>query len=62
MSISKVTIIDGCISCAVCQDVCPEVFEIKELAEVKPGADLNQFEAKIREAADSCPVSVIKVE
>ncbi|MFA6169655.1 MAG: ferredoxin [Candidatus Margulisiibacteriota bacterium] len=62
MTVSKVTILDGCISCALCEQICPEVFEIPETAKVKAGVDLNKFEDKIREAADSCPVSVIKVE
>lgn len=62
MAISKVTILDGCISCALCEQICPEVFEIPDIAKVKPGVDLNQFEEKIREAASSCPVTVIKVE
>ena len=29
---------------------------------VKPGVDYNKFEAKIREAAEACPVQVIKIE
>lgn len=62
MAVSKVTILDGCISCALCEQICPEVFEIPDIARVKSGVDLNQFEEKIREAADSCPVTVIKVE
>jgi ferredoxin len=38
------------------------VFEVHEVAEIKPGVDYNVYEAKIREAADSCPVTVITVE
>ncbi len=62
MSISKVTILDGCISCALCQEICPEVFEIPDTAVVKAGVDFNAYENKIRQAAADCPVSVIKVE
>lgn len=62
MAISKVTIDDGCISCGVCESVCPEVFKMEDVAKVLPGADLNANEAKIREAAAACPVTVIKVE
>lgn len=62
MAIKKVTILEGCISCALCQQICPEVFDIPDVAIVKPGVDLNQYEDKIKEAAASCPVSVIKVE
>ncbi len=61
MSISEVIIEDGCISCELCEQVCPEVFEVPEVAVVKPGVDLNAYEDKIREAAESCPVTVISV-
>jgi ferredoxin len=61
MSISEVVIEDGCISCELCEQVCPEVFEVSEVAVVKPGVDLNAYEDKIREAAESCPVTVISV-
>ena len=62
MSISEVIIEDGCISCELCEQICPEVFEIQEVATIRPGVDFNMYEAKIREAADSCPVDVITVE
>ena len=62
MAISNVIIEDGCTACALCEQICPEVFEMAEdTAEVKDGADFNEYEDKIKEAADSCPVSVIKV-
>lgn len=62
MAISKVTIEDGCISCGVCESVCPEVFKVEDVAIVLKDADLATNEDKIREAAGACPVSVIKVE
>ena len=61
MAISSVSIEDGCTACALCEQICPEVFEMNDVAKVKADADLNANEDKIREAADSCPVSVIKV-
>jgi len=61
MAISKVTIEDGCTACGLCEQICPDVFEVKDVAVVKAGADLAANEATIKEAADSCPVSVIKV-
>jgi len=62
MAISRVWIEDGCISCVLCVDTCPEVFEMDDVATVKAGADLAANEADIREAADACPSEVIKVE
>jgi ferredoxin len=62
MSISEIVIEDGCISCELCEQICPEVFEVEEIAVVKPNVEFNQFEDKIREAAASCPVSVISIE
>lgn len=61
MAISKVTIDDGCIVCSLCEQICPEVFEVTDTAKVKSGVDLNANEPKIKEAAESCPVAVIKV-
>lgn len=62
MAISSVIIEDGCTACALCEQICPEVFEMGEdTAKVKAGADFNANEDAVREAADSCPVSVIKV-
>ncbi len=62
MAISKVTIEEGCISCGVCETICPEVFKVDDVAIVMKDADLNANEAKIMEAAAACPVTVIKVE
>jgi len=54
---------DECISCGVCESMCPEVFRMADdgLSEVhqQPTPDL---EAATREAAESCPVSIIHVE
>ncbi|MBN2523427.1 MAG: ferredoxin [Bacteroidales bacterium] len=62
MAITKVWIEDGCTSCALCEDTCPEVFEMDDIAVVKPGVDYSQFEDGIKEAAESCPAEVIKYE
>jgi len=61
MAISSVTIEDGCTACALCEQICPEVFEMSgDVAKVKDGVDFNQFEDKIKECVDSCPATVIK--
>jgi ferredoxin len=62
MAISKVWIIDGCISCGVCVDTCPDVFELSDTAFVKTDVDYSAYEDKIKEAAVDCPVEVIKYE
>jgi ferredoxin len=61
MAISSVTIEDGCTSCGLCEQICPEVFEMPDVAKVKAGVDLNANEDKIRESAESCPAEVIKI-
>ncbi len=62
MSIKKVWIEDGCTSCGICETICPEVFELEDVAVVKEDANFSDFEDEIKEAADSCPVDVIKYE
>jgi ferredoxin len=69
MAIKRVWIEEGCISCNLCEDLCPEVFEVplgefcvvkeKAAALLKGDAALD---AKIQEAADSCPVEVIHID
>lgn len=61
MAIKKVWIEEGCTACGLCADVCPEVFEVDDEAIVKKDADLSK-EACIKEAAESCPVEIIKFE
>jgi ferredoxin len=61
-TISKVTILDGCISCGVCEAECPDVFEMQDVAVIKKGVDVVVFADQIRAAAEACPVQVIKVE
>lgn len=63
MAIVKVWIDDGeCTGCGICEDSCPEVFKLNDVAEVKQGADFNQFGEKIRQAAEDCPSEAIHFE
>jgi ferredoxin len=62
MAIKKVWIEEGCTACGLCQDTCPEVFIVEDQARVIEGVTYNNFEAQIKEAAESCPVEVIKYE
>lgn len=55
---------DGCISCELCADTCPEVFRMDEdgLAEAYVDEVPEEVEDTARDAAESCPVSVIHIE
>jgi ferredoxin len=60
MAITKVWIVLGCTSCGLCEDICPEVFKLKDEATIIEGVNYSEYEMKIKEAAESCPVEVIK--
>ncbi|MFP4061148.1 MAG: ferredoxin [Bacteroidota bacterium] len=62
MPISKVWIEDGCTACGLCEEICPEVFALEDLAVVRENVDYNDYEQEIIESAESCPVEVIKYE
>ncbi len=64
MTISRVWIEKGCIGCGLAEAICPEVFSIRDnsLNAVIESADLSRFEAKIKKAAEECPVEVIMFE
>ena len=67
MAIKRVWIEEGCISCGLAESICPEVFKVVDTNTVIAntvieGVDLSRFEDKIKEAAESCPVEVIKYE
>lgn len=60
MAIKKVWIEDGCTACGVCESICPEVFVVDDVATVIEGVNFEDYDAEIKDAADSCPVEVIK--
>ena len=62
MAITKVWIEEGCISCGMCEGICPAVFEMPDEAIVIIGADFTANEACIKEAEEECPVGIIKYE
>ena len=63
---------DKCIGCGACASVCPGIFEMSEkdgLATLKNSQEKNgAFELEIeepgctKEAADVCPIRIIKIE
>ena len=60
MSIKKVWVEEDCTACGLCEDICPEVFKLDDIATVIEGVNFEDYEEQIKEAADSCPVGVIK--
>jgi ferredoxin len=62
MAIKKVWMEEGCTSCGLCADVCPDVFEMQDIAVVKNDADYAANNEGIKDAADGCPVEIIKYE
>ena len=59
-NIAKVWIEPGCIVCDACEAIFPEVFEVTDsTCIIRPGAPLNDG-LKMQEAAEACPVEVIK--
>jgi ferredoxin len=58
--VSKVWIEPGCIVCNACEDIYKDVFEVKaDTCIIRPNAPLDDG-LRIREAAEACPVEVIK--
>ena len=61
MAISKVWIEEGCTICGICEEECPEVFELgDESAVVKNDVNRAEYEDCIISAVDSCPVQIIQ--
>ena len=56
---------ENCIGCGACEAVCSENFELKEINHAFKAFVKKSKIEKIscnKEAADSCPVDVIKIE
>ncbi len=67
MTVRRIWIEEGCISCNLCEDLCPEIFHVPlgEVCVVK-GDALTQATApkvaeQLEEARTQCPVEVIQV-
>jgi ferredoxin len=66
--VSKVWIAPGCIVCNACEDIYPEVFDVQAATcVIRPpamtaGSELLKFGLRIQEAAEACPVEVIKFD
>jgi ferredoxin len=52
---------EKCIGCGICQNLCPEVFEIIEgKSQIKEEADLEKNKECIKQAIRSCPMEAIE--
>jgi len=60
MAIKKVWVEEDCTACGLCEDICPEVFKLEDIATVIEDVNYADYEEGIKEAAESCPVEVIK--
>jgi ferredoxin len=61
--IKRVWIDEGCTACELCVDLCPAVFEVPgDTAVVRKDVNYDDYEDCIIEAAESCPVEVIRYE
>ena len=51
---------DLCTGCGLCEDTCPEVFEMKDdIATVKVSKVADDLIESCKEAVDGCPVEAI---
>jgi ferredoxin len=55
---------DACISCGLCESICPDVFELDDenISVVKVDPIPAEAEACAKEAEDECPTDAIHVE
>jgi len=60
MAIKKVWIENGCAASGLCSTICPEVFVLKDVANVIEGVSFADYEGLIKEAAENCPEEVIR--
>lgn len=54
--------LSDCVLCGVCEDICPEVFQINDAGYVEV-ADLDHYpEDAVNEAVVNCPVDCVSLE
>ena len=60
----RVKVIEGCISCGLCTEEYPDLFQMDDEGIARPGLDTvpPEKEAQAVQAAEDCPVSVIVTE
>jgi ferredoxin len=59
----KAVVTEECISCGLCAEICPEVFEMGEsIAVVKANPVPAGSEDSCRDAAEQCPTDAIEIQ
>ncbi len=59
----EITINDDCTACGICEDICPEVFELGDIkAFVKNNPVPEEYHDDCMEAAEECPVEAIEIQ
>ena len=53
---------EGCISCGLCVNTCPEVFRFADDGLAEICGDCNEHSAEVKDSAEGCPVNVIHIE
>lgn len=55
---------DACVGDGICEDICPEVFELRDdgLAYVLIEHPSEELADKVNEAAEQCPALAIEIE
>lgn len=52
-----------CISCGLCEGICPEIFSLESGVSVAKDGDVEaEYQDATREACESCPVTAISIE
>lgn len=52
-----------CISCGLCEGICPEVFTLETGVSVAIDGDIEaDYQDAAREACEACPVTAISIE
>lgn len=65
IEVRGVRILNGCISCGLCEDLSPQVFRVRDTGCIVRASAENFYgscSAQILQAAKECPVEVIEVD
>lgn len=62
VSVKKLSIEPGCITCGMCEFIAPNVFEVTDVSHIKPDFDQAENNDLIEQSVKECPVFVIKYE